>query len=370
MSAIAAGEENVMKFGVLIVPATLAGQGERYSEILEQAQAAEELGYDYVWLTEHHFVEYGRPSIPTLASYVAAKTKRIRIGISVIVLPFHHPIHVAEDVATLDHLAQGRIDFGMGRGSYGVEFGGFNIPREESADRLEESFQIIKKAWTEDSFSYHGRFWSMDDVSVLPKPFQRPYPPIWQPAASATTIQKIVQRGIHCLVGYYLQEYADRKEKFFDLWYRTLAEYGRDDLRLGHNEFVHVAETTEQAYAEAREPLAWYKMMHVKLSQVADLPSEAYPDKAAQIAYRASLDMDHLMRNMTAIGDPELVAERMQFFADAGVEHMLNYMGFGPLPHKKVLKSMELFARHVMPRFQDTRPVYPGVPEAVAAGAR
>lgn len=356
-----------MKFGFLIVPATLSGQPERYSEILEQVQAAEELGFDYVWLTEHHFSEYGRPSIPTMAAYLAAKTRRIRIGLSVIVLPFHNPIHVAEDIATLDHLSQGRIDFGMGRGSYALEFAGFNIPREESPDRLQESFEIITKAWTTDSFSFNGQFWSMNDVNVLPKPFQHPHPPIWQPAASAGTIRKIVERGIHCLVGYYLQEYADRKEKFFDLWHRTCQEYGRTDLRLGHNEFVHVADTAEEAYADAKEPLAWYKAMHVKLSGVETLPNEAYPDKAAQIAYRASLDPEYVTRNMTAIGDPETVTRRVQFFADCGVEHLLCYMGFGPLPQAKVLKSMELLSRHVMPQFRDPSPVHPGVPLALAA---
>jgi alkanesulfonate monooxygenase SsuD/methylene tetrahydromethanopterin reductase-like flavin-dependent oxidoreductase (luciferase family) len=354
-----------MKFGILIVQATPTGRPERYPEILEQVQAAEELGYDYVWLTEHHFNEYGRPSIPTLAAHIAAKTRRIRIGISVIVLPFHHPIHVAEDVATVDHLAEGRIDFGMGRGSYVTEFDGFKIPREESPDRLEESYQIIKKAWTEEAFSHHGRFWSMDEVTVLPKPFQKPHPPIWQPAASPATIRKTVERGIHCLVGYYLRDYRDRKEKFFDLWHQTCQEYGRSDLRLGHNEFVHVAETAEQAYSEAVGPLTWYRNMHVKLSGVDTLPQQAYPDKAAEVAHRASLDPDYLVRNLTAVGSPEIVSDRIQFFADCGVEYLLNYMGFGPLPHDKVLRSMELFARYVMPRFQGARETPPSLLKTV-----
>ena len=157
-----------MKFGLILVPQVRKGEPEPFGELVEQIEFAEELGYESVWLTEHHFSEYGRAAVSALVGYAAARTSRIRISTAVVVLPFHHPIQVAEDWATLDHLSGGRVDVGIGRGSQPAEFAGFDVSMDEARERYQESLNIIKKAWTEESFSYDGQFWKIPEVEVLP----------------------------------------------------------------------------------------------------------------------------------------------------------------------------------------------------------
>jgi alkanesulfonate monooxygenase SsuD/methylene tetrahydromethanopterin reductase-like flavin-dependent oxidoreductase (luciferase family) len=138
-----------MRFGLILVPAVKDGDPEPFDKLLEQIEWAEELGYDSVWLTEHHFSDYGRPAVPALAGAAIARTRLIRVSTAVVVLPFHDPIRVAEDWATLDHLSKGRVDFGIGRGNQPAEFAGFGIQMDESNERFEEALDIIRRAWTE-----------------------------------------------------------------------------------------------------------------------------------------------------------------------------------------------------------------------------
>jgi alkanesulfonate monooxygenase SsuD/methylene tetrahydromethanopterin reductase-like flavin-dependent oxidoreductase (luciferase family) len=345
-----------MDFSMLWAVSTLHGQPERLSSTIEQVQACDELGYDCVWFAEHHFEEYGRPCPELLATAAAMKTSRIDVGVGVVVLPWHHPIDVAERIATIDHLSGGRVRFGVGRGMQPAEFQGYNISLWESRERFEESLEIILGLWGNDTFSYEGKFWQFPEIRLLPKPLQQPRPPIYQPAVSASTVETIIERGINGLIGPFLTPFETLKENYFDVWNAAIEQRGRTDLKMVHNEFVYVAETDEQAYAEVQEAALWYPRKAAKLWANHDA-SKQPPDYAwlAPVAKGFSeLSFDQIFNDLSLIGSPETVIEKLRFFEDCGVDELMCFTTMGPqLSHEKVLKSTELFAKHVMPAFKE-----------------
>src|SRR5947208_2817974 len=151
-----------------------------FDESLAQMKAAEDFGFDAVWLAEIHFQKdrsvLAAPLI--IASALAACTQRVKIGIAVQVLPLSHPLRLAEDVATVDHISKGRLEFGVGRSGLPGHYQGFNIPYSESRDRFLETLDILRKAWTQERFSHQGKYFQFQDVCVMPKPYQKPHPPI------------------------------------------------------------------------------------------------------------------------------------------------------------------------------------------------
>src|SRR3990170_3634547 len=150
----------------------------------------EELGFDQIWLTEPHFIDYGLSVDPaTLAAAAASRTRRIRIGLAAAILPFHHPLRLAEQLALVDILAHGRLDVGVGRGNRPAEFAGYGVPQVESRERFEETVEVMRRAWTEERVSFRGRFFTLDDVRVIPKPVQTPHPPLYQVCASRDGVE-------------------------------------------------------------------------------------------------------------------------------------------------------------------------------------
>src|SRR5574341_208298 len=173
-----------MKFGLFILPswpdAETAHQGRIFHEAVEQIQYAEELGFDAVWLAEHHFTRFGVvPSALPFATYVAARTSKIRIGTGVSVLNFHHPVFMAEETAMLDVLSNGRLDFGVGRGQVVYEYNNFKVPYDSRTQRFEEIVDIILGLWSTPGFTYHGEHYSVDDLTIAPVPIQQPHPPMY-----------------------------------------------------------------------------------------------------------------------------------------------------------------------------------------------
>src|SRR5690242_19347567 len=163
---------------------------------IEQMEWTEELGFDQIWLTEHHFIDYGLAVDPaSLAATAAARTRRVRIGLAAAILPFHHPLRLAEQMALVDILSDGRLDVGVGRGNRPAEFAGYRVPQEESRERFDEIVDVVQRGWTEERFSYHGRFFRFDDVRVIPKPVQRPHPPIYQVCVTKDGIENTALRG-------------------------------------------------------------------------------------------------------------------------------------------------------------------------------
>ena len=187
-----------MQFGTFLLMQSPDGEPsqEMYARAVDVAQAAEDLGYHTLWLAEHHFSSYGYLSRPMMmAAHIAARTKRVRIGTAVIVAPLHNPLVLAEEVATADLLSQGRLDVGLGRGYQPYEFKRFGMTLDDNRERWEEAADILVKALTQESFSYQGKYHSFDDTAVLPRPVQKPHPPIWDAAQSLGSITAAVRRG-------------------------------------------------------------------------------------------------------------------------------------------------------------------------------
>jgi alkanesulfonate monooxygenase SsuD/methylene tetrahydromethanopterin reductase-like flavin-dependent oxidoreductase (luciferase family) len=345
-----------MKFSIILVPQVLDGMPAPYDNIIEQIRVAEELGYDTIWLTEHHFSPYGRPSVPAIAGHAIASTSRIRISTAVVVLPFQHPLRVAEDWATLDHLSKGRVDFGIGRGNQPKEFEKFSLSLGEAEQRFSESLDIIRRAWTEDSFSYDGEFWQFPELSVSPKPYTKPHPPIWQAAISDYTVKKIIDRGINGLIGPYLCPHEILKSQYFDVWHSMLEESGRNDLQMAHNEFVYVGESDTQVKADIEEHAMWYIRTAAKIWGERDPAkvAEQFANYTEILEYFDVVPFDDVYEKLGMFGTPDAVAEKVAWLnQEAGLEHLITFNWFGALEHEKAMRSMELFAKEVMPRFQD-----------------
>src|SRR5262250_302774 len=167
---------------------------------IEQMVWTEELGFDSIWLTEHHFIDYGLSvSPPVLATAAAMRTRRVRIGLAAAILPFHDPIRLAEELAMVDILSGGRLDVGVGRGNRPVEFEGYRVPQIENRERFDEGLAIMVRAWTQERFSFEGQHFTIPEVRVIPKPIQRPHPPLYVVCVSADTIEATALRGLPML---------------------------------------------------------------------------------------------------------------------------------------------------------------------------
>jgi alkanesulfonate monooxygenase SsuD/methylene tetrahydromethanopterin reductase-like flavin-dependent oxidoreductase (luciferase family) len=341
-------------FSILFVPSTQHGTPERFGDLLEQVKAAERLGYDGVWFTEHHFSEYGRPEPLMLAAHAAALTKRVSIGAAVVVLPLHNPVTVAEQVATLDHLCEGRFRFGMGRGNQPEEFRGYGVSLDEAKQRFDEAYAIMTGLWTNDTFSFEGEYWQVPEVKLVPR-LRNGVPSLWQPAVSPPSVRWVISKGINGLIGPYLTPFETLRTKFFEPWHQAVAEAGSPDVKLGHNQFVHVAPTDKQAYEEAEEASIWYARMASRLWGERDRakvsPQFAYMAEVLEFFERVTFDEIY---EMSLIGSPKRVAEQVERLKGYGVDELLIFNWFGPqMGNETILRSLELFAQQVMPDFKD-----------------
>lgn len=353
-----------MRFGTFYF--LQAPPGLRHADIihreLEQMEWAEELGFDEVWLTEHHFIDYGLAVDPaTLAAAAATRTRRIRIGLAAFILPFHHPLRLAEQIALLDIISNGRFDIGLGRGNRPAEFAGYNVPQEENRERFDEAVEIMTRAWTEERFSYEGRFFRVPEARVIPKPVQRPHPPIYQVCVSKDGIESSALRGWpmlnSVLYGSVEQLVANR-----DAYVGALKKNGRSEAEIarllnhwGVSRHIYVAPTDAQAFEETKEAELWYQEA-LRRFLIPDRIEDAHP--SLQPAFRAMAEKlskvtwESLVAETLAFGSPDTVARHVETMRQIGVGQVMCWMNFGGLPHDKVRRSMELFAREVMPRFR------------------
>jgi alkanesulfonate monooxygenase SsuD/methylene tetrahydromethanopterin reductase-like flavin-dependent oxidoreductase (luciferase family) len=195
-----------MQFGLFGGARTKRGDGaadsHAYGDFIAYVSEAERLGFRSIFLVEHHFTGAGQISASlTLLAYLAARTRTIRLGTAVIVLPWHNPVLLAEQAATVDLLSGGRLDFGIGKGYRAGEFAGFHIPMAEATERFDEAIEVIRKAWTSPGrFSHHGKRWRYDDIVVEPQPLQAPHPPLWLAAGSPESVRRAAREGYNLLL--------------------------------------------------------------------------------------------------------------------------------------------------------------------------
>ena len=349
-----------MKFGIFILPswpeAETSNQGRIYHEAVEQIQYAEELGFDAVWLAEHHFTRFGIiPSAIPFATYVAAHTKKIRIGTGVSVLTFHNPIFMAEETAMLDVLSNGRLDFGVGRGQVVYEYNNFKVEYDSRTQRFQEIVDIILGLWSTPGFTYHGKYYSVDDMTIAPVPVQRPHPPMYL-AVSRTpgSVEVAVSRNLPVLTS------ANTPDEdvlgIRSLYFERCAAVGKRPLveDMPFFRLTHVAEDEKQAREIPRASLTWVRDLN-SLRRTLTGGSEIYMDlehwrrtRTVQVpAYETEL------QTTAYFGTPEQLVQRLRWLQEKyHVQYFGADMGFGKMQHADVMRSMELFAREVMPKFR------------------
>ena len=340
-----------MNFGTFLLmqsPSARPAQ-EIFARGIEMAQAAETLGFRSVWLAEHHFSTYGYLSRPAqLATYIAARTTRLRVGTAVIVVPLHHPLIVAEEIATLDLLAAGRIDVGLGRGYQHYEFERLGLDLESGRARWEESVDIIMKAFEGKPFSYDGKIFKIPETTIFPQPVQKPRPPIWVTAQSPDSVEGAVRRGFNVLTGGFGVP-IERMAEFRKLFDRVVAEVNPPEpLQVGVQRAVYVADNDADARAAA-EQARWN--MRVTLS-LRNNYQRVEDGRAVAVPGPNEPDVDDLLDRYLVIGTPDTVIRQITRIQQAvGISHFNCSFWFGDLEHARVLRSMETFAREVMPAF-------------------
>ena len=320
---------------------------EIYERGLEQAQAAEALGYRNIWLAEHHFSTYGYLSRPLqLATYIAAKTTTLRVGTAVIVVPLHHPLVIAEEIAMTDVLSGGRLDIGLGRGYQRYEFERFGLKLDSDGQRWDEALDIIVKSFAGKPFSYDGKLFKVPETSLFPQPLQKPHPPIWITAQSQYSLEAAARRRFNVLTGGFGVP-LERLAEFGGHFKRVTAEMKPAERPLvGVQRAVYV--TKDEADArDAAEQARWN--MRVTLS-LRNNYEQVDSGRAIPVPAKTEPDIDELLDRYLVIGTPDTVVRQIQRIREVvGISHFNCSFWFGDLDQKRVLRSMELFSREVMP---------------------
>jgi alkanesulfonate monooxygenase SsuD/methylene tetrahydromethanopterin reductase-like flavin-dependent oxidoreductase (luciferase family) len=340
-----------MRLGIFSVVDHYPGElgrttAELYGELLEQVQAADELGFHSFWVAEHHFHEYGAiPRPPVWMAAAAERTRRIRLGSGVVVLPFDNPLRTAEDYAMVDVLSAGRLNLGVGSGYLAHEYAGFGVDADTKRERFHEALEILERAWSGERFSYEGRFHRVREVQLNVRPLQQPRPPIWIATLRSEGAMAIGARGYPVmLIPYASAESIDEIAAGVRAYQQAFVGAGGQlaDATVPFGFHTHCADTTAQARAEARGAMDRYV-------------------RTRQYAKQRAFDL-LIEKDLIAVGDPAEIVRVARRYAEAGLTDFLAITNFGGLPHKPVMRSMELMARHVLPELAALAP--PTVPTA------
>ncbi|GAA1845453.1 LLM class flavin-dependent oxidoreductase [Pseudonocardia ailaonensis] len=352
-----------MKFGIMHLfqqdPTTdpVKQAGAVIRESIAQCVYAEELGFDSVWLAEHHFNPYGLVGSPLIAAgAVAAATERIRIGTAVLVLPFYNPLRLAEDCALVDQISEGRLDVGFGRGYQPAEFRRLGVPQSEARARTEEAVEILKLAWTQDQFDFHGKFWNIDGATILPKPVQDPHPSLYQAASSIDTFTIAGATGSRILTSPNFTPLRTVKKQF-GAYVDALVEGGHDprDFDRPMLQQTYVGDTAADAFDTPRPYVDLMDRMKRTLLPGAngEAIAEGYESWARIAAGIGDSDYSQRFSEGGMLGTAADIRERLTRLRDeVGVTEFICQFNFGGMPADLVRRSMKRFADDVMPHFQ------------------
>ena len=307
-----------------------------YETALERFSIMDTTGYDAVWLAEHHFSTFSVcPSVHMMGAMAAARTKRLRIGTAVSLAPFYNPLRLAEEVALLDVLSGGRVNWGAGRGFERSEFAAFGIAGDESASRFHETVAIVLKAWTNQRLTHHGKFFEYDGVEVLPKPFQTPHPPVWMAASSIPAIDWAASQGHSILMDPHSSR-ADLVKK--RRHYATrLIEAGHDDTGrvIPMARLVAVDDTAEKARAVAKRVAEWTIASYVGPKHTGNVRQEVRD-------FGGKDPVDYYLDDVMIHGTAESVVEQIQSF---GEQIGMTYLMAAPMSGR----SFRLLTDKVLP---------------------
>jgi natural product biosynthesis luciferase-like monooxygenase protein len=346
-----------MKFGLLTLfdhYAEDCSEEQYFKNFFEEVSFAEELGFDSIWIGEHHFCRYICPAPQMIAAAIAQRTKRMRIGTSIALLPHHDPVRLAEDYALADLLSGGRIDFGVGRGFIKSTYDGFNQVMSESRERFSECLDIIEGLWRQTDFSYEGQFYKASHVTVLPRPIQRSGPPIFMAAAlSPESFVAAGEKGHSIMLAPFLQSRHGLKENV-RLYQETLRQSGFStaavDIVAGYHAFVD--ETPELARSKWED--RYMRYLHFVGGLVEpEAYAKEYESWRRSAAALQQVTFERMYPDQVLCGDASQCVDRVALMAEEyGVTHFWVYMDLGGLPRNELRASMERFATRVIPHFR------------------
>ena len=357
-----------MKFGVffeLSVPRPWDREAERtvYEHALEQVRLADELGFDQVWAVEHHFLEeYSHCSAPEIfLTACAVQTRRIRVGHGIVVCvpQFNHPVRIAERAAVLDIISGGRLEMGTGRSATWTELGGFQANPDDTKKTWDEMVRCLPAMWTQERFSHQGYSFSMPKRAILPKPYQKPHPPMWVAVTSPGTELDAAERGLGSL-GLTFGGFGEQEKK--------IAEYRRrirscEPVGAFVNEqvntvnFLYCHEDREAGIKTGQRHAGTFNYLAAQLLAAREAyPTRSYPSLGLLPQLRqevAGPGESGGVPEGLCIGDPERIAEVVKNWESVGVDR-INFLlnTIETIPQAEVLESMRLFASEVMPKFQ------------------
>jgi alkanesulfonate monooxygenase SsuD/methylene tetrahydromethanopterin reductase-like flavin-dependent oxidoreductase (luciferase family) len=322
--------------------AELTDSSQGFREWIENNVEAEALGFRSTFVVEHHFTGFGQVSASlNLLTWLGARTKTLRLGTAVLVLPWHNPVLLAEQAATLDLLSGGRLDFGIGKGYRYNEFAGFCTPMDEADSRFDEAMEVITKAFASDTpFSHHGKHWRYDNIVVEPPSAQRPHPPFWMGAGSERSVRQVSDRGYNLLLGQY--DLAEDVYRHIAQFRADVTKRGRayNPLEVGVARAVHFADTADELEA------AYIRRFqgHVRINKLSEKPGG---DERERFARHDDAEIRRLCDETAIFGTTDQIARKIEKLRDGGVEYML--INFGGSR-----ENIRRFARDIMPAFAGT----------------
>jgi alkanesulfonate monooxygenase SsuD/methylene tetrahydromethanopterin reductase-like flavin-dependent oxidoreductase (luciferase family) len=350
-----------VQFGIFMEFETREGesQPEAFRSAFELIDAAEAWGLDAVWLGEMHFTPtrsvLSEPIV--VASAIAARTERLRLGVAVRVLPLSHPLRIAEETATLDQISEGRLDFGIGRSGSPRSYDALGVPYGESQARFREALGVIIEAWKGEPFSHHGEFFSFDKIAVSPRTYQQPHPPLRMAATSADTFPLVGELGLPIFVGLRgndVPQLRSHLEAYRQAWREAghpTGPHGDGDVLLRIP--LYAAPTLEAAIEEPRQSTEYFlerqaTISRASLGRAGGGPEDLRREEAERLE---SVSYDEVLATKVAFGTSDSLVDRLGELRDelglSGVVAELNAGGL--IPPDRVLRSLRLLTHEVMP---------------------
>ena len=317
---------------------------ELYSEMLTEIETADQMGFDSAWLTEHHFLDDGYcPSILLTAAAIAARTKKIRIGTGVLLIPLHDPIRVAEDAAIVDLISNGRLILGLGLGYRQEEFDGFGKKLSERRGRIEESLEILNNSWSDGPFSLDGKYYQVKDLNVNPKPVQKPIP-IWIGAFTEPAIKRAARIGASLYVP--AIGVIPIIKYLFDMHSSFLEEYGKnpDDLEKPLVREIYISDkNADDTWEDIKEHVTYTAKGYASWGSMVDTEGNLLSDPTDPILY-------DIARKQSIIGTPEECIEAIKEYQEnLPIDNLICRFKFPGISHEEAMRSMNLFVDKVLP---------------------
>lgn len=317
---------------------------ELYSEMLEEISVADEMGFDSAWLSEHHFLGDGYcPSLLVTAAAIAARTKKIRIGTGVLLMPLHDPVRVAEDAAVVDLISGGRLILGLGLGYRQEEFAAFGKTLKERRGRMEESIEILHKSWADEPFSLDGKYYKIENTSVTPKPVQDPIP-IWIGAFTEPAIRRAARIGAPLFIP--AIGIIPIVKYLFDLHSSLLEEYGKDpdDFEKPLVREIYISDQkSDQVWEKIKEDVTYTAKGYASWGSMVDREGNLLSDPDAPILY-------DIAREQSIIGTPEECIDTIKrYMEELPVDNLICRFKFPGISHDEAMRSMKLFVEKVLP---------------------